>query len=55
MKRVRQVNGTVAMMRAPDTAIVTKKKVIILPRTEARIAVKAVEKMPVIMRKKQAA
>jgi hypothetical protein len=58
MKRVRRVKGTVLMMRIPDTATEENKNVVIPPRTAGGIAVSAaanLEKMPMIMRKKQQA
>jgi hypothetical protein len=58
MKRVRRVNGTVDMMRIPETATLANRKVVIPPRTEAGIAVSAaanLEKIPMMIKKKQAA
>jgi hypothetical protein len=58
MNLVLRVKGTVAMMRRPDTATLAKRKVVIPPRTAAGMAVKAaanLEKIPMMMRKKQAA
>ena len=58
MKRLRRVNGTVEMMRTPETATELNRKVVRPPRTGFGIATSAaanLEKMPMIIRKKQAA
>ena len=57
MKRARRVNGTVEMIRMPETATELKRKVVRPPSTGAGMATKAAanfEKMPMTMRKKQA-
>jgi len=57
MKRLRRVNGTVEMMRMPETATELKRNVVSPPNTGAGIATNAAanfEKIPIMMRKKQA-
>jgi len=58
MNRLRLVNGTVEMIRIPETATELKRKVVRPPRTGFGMATKAAanfEKMPIMIRKKQAA
>ena len=55
---MRRVKGNVAIMRRPETATDAKRKVVMPPRTESGIEVRAaanLEKMPMMSRKKHAA
>ena len=57
MKRLRRVNGTVEIIRIPETVTELNKKVVRPPSTGAGIATRAaanLEKIPMTMRKKQA-
>ncbi len=57
IKRLRRVNGTVEMMRMPETATELNRNVVSPPSTGAGIATNAaanLEKTPMMMRKKQA-
>lgn len=58
MKRFRRVNGTVEMIRIPDTATAENRKVVIPPRTEDGIDTSAaanLENMPMTSSQKQQA